>query len=57
VQFIVADNIKFSGLMVKALKFAGSNFKLPLITTPKRKLFVKVPFGSMKTVYPVGWKN
>jgi len=35
VQVIVADNIKYSGLMVKTLKFAGNNFKLSLITTPK----------------------
>ena len=55
-QFIVADNIKYWGLMVRALKFAGNNFKLPLITTPKWKLFVKVPLGSMKNVYTAGWK-
>jgi len=57
VQFIVADNIECCGLMVKALKFAGSSFKLLLITTTKCKLFVKVSFGNKKTVYSAGWKN
>jgi len=43
--------------MVKAVKFAGRIFKLPLITTPKGELFVKVPFGNKRTVYSTAWRN
>ena len=56
-RFIVDDNIKYCGLIIRALKFTASSSKLSLITTPKRKLFVKVPFGSKKRIYFSGWKN